>query len=300
MTSIYDAAKATIGEITPRYEIGGVDVIGVETGFELLDYTSGGYRKDNMYAFAARPGGGKTAFVLSSAIAMATKGASVAFFNLEMSNGLMALRLLSSMTGIHALALERGRFSASQLELLQESAEKLKNLNIQFYDSGLHSWELRSTLEEHKKSNHLDVCIVDYLSLFRDPITNGTYERMTNISLKVREAAHDFDIPMIAIAQMNRAIESRESAEPQLSDLRDSGQVEQDASLVGFVHRPDMYNYLNDGSTTAPDVEDAYIIVRKNRHGQVGSIPLWFHPKLMKWTDRKEDVEEPKRRRKHE
>lgn len=296
-TNVYESAFGALNVINERHDVGGVELLGITTGFELFDYTTGGYRKDNMYAFAARPGGGKTAFVLSSLNKAIQSGASAYYLNLEMTNEQMALRLISSLTGVHALALERGIWPETKTSEIRAAVESLKNRHLYFDDEPLRSGDLHDRLKAHKNTADLDILAVDYLSLFRDPIKNGTYERMTEISLKVRQSAHDFDIPVIAISQMNRAIEGRENGEPQLSDLRDSGQVEQDATLVGFMHRPNMYAHLAEGGQ-APEAEEASIIVRKNRHGAVGSIPLIFKPKLMLWEDSKVPEEEPPRRRK--
>lgn len=286
---LYDVASELLHIVEKRQQEGGVSLIGEPTGFADLDDLIGGWRKNEMYAIGGRTGSGKSAFTLSTALNAARKGASAFYLSLEMSAHILALRTLSAMTGVPAMKIEKGQLHIDTLKQIQAAAETFSSLPIYFYDHPTTSTELETILNIHKNSNGLDIAVVDYLALLKDK-GNTPYERITNISINLRGLASTFDIPLLAVSQLNRSSMSRVSDRPLLQDLKESGQVENDAGAVIFPYRPKN----NDEENPNPDIERAELIIAKNRHGPSEvSIEVEFLPKQMLWRPIQYEVKNP-------
>lgn len=271
-----DVAKELLSEIEPRQQQGGVDLIGLPTGFEDLNYALGGYRKQEVYIIAGATGSGKSAFCMNAGLQLARHGASVLYLSLEMSSRILVLRTLSAATGIPAMAIERGQLSDETWKFIQSEIETLSKLPIYFYDRVVTTDEWRMVMEAHKNQFGLDIGIVDYNALMRDK-GNSPYERVTNISIALKGHAKDFDIPYLVAAQLNRA---SLDGPPTLKALKESGQVENDAGVVLFPYR------LPRDEESHPEFDEAKIIIAKNRHGPVGEFPAEFHFKQMVWKSK--------------
>ena len=217
----------------------------------------------------------------------------VLFISLEMSANLLALRLLSSQTGVPALDIEYGRLTHEQLQRVQNAREAARTLNFDLYDDSMLSDGLLERVKNYKERKGLDLLIVDYLSLLRDPSSFGETERVTKIVGNLREVARICDMPVIAFAQLNREVEKREGNLPTLSDFRDSGSIEQDAGVAAFLYRPHYYAMMHDDADPVDCEDDAQIILAKNRQGPTGSLKVKFYPKLMKWEDNRPEIVTP-------
>lgn len=279
---LYETAVELLGEIEERQVAGGVDLIGLPTGFETLDYILGGWRNDEMYSVGGATGSGKSSYCLSTARTVAKQGGSVFYLSLEMSAKLLALRTLSAMTGLPAMKVEKGLLSEVSMKELRHAVETFKDLPLYFFDRSTTSVDLATILSEQKNRRGLDFVIVDYIALLQDQ-GKSPYEKITEISKNLRGHARDFDIPLIAVSQLNRASLNREGGRPQLQDLKESGQIENDSGAVIFPFRPKVENEEEDRN---PDVESAELIVAKNRHGPANvTFPVEFLPKQMVWRE---------------
>lgn len=292
MIQLKNAAEHLIKVIEPRQQAGGVDYIGIPTGFEMLDYNLGGLRSDSLYVLGGRSGIGKSAMAISMTMSMAKNGAKAWYTSLEMSADLVALRLLSSMTGIPAMALERGKLSNQQMDAVKEASLEFENLDVVIDDINNTTSAFESATREQKNEYGLDFAVADYASLFQDGGVDSLYEKETKVSLKMRDVARQLDIPVLCLVQLNRNMIGRESSKPILSDIKQTGGYEQDAAAVMFVHRPHLEAMYRDNADPV-DEEDATLIVAKNRHGPVGEIDILFEPKKMLWRDKTYQINEP-------
>jgi replicative DNA helicase len=275
-TRLYETTQLLLAQVEARQQAGGVDIIGQPTGFSDLDYALGGWRGDEMYSVAGKTGGGKSAFCLSTALHVARQDGVVVYFSLEMSAKLLALRSLSAMSGIPAMKIEKGQLTEQSLKLLFHHAKQFEKLPIYFYDRSITSLEIGDALTFHKDKHGLDMTVVDYIGLLKEQ-GKTPYEKVTQASINLRGHARDFDIPLIVVSQLNRASLNRESGRPMLQDLKESGQVENDSGAVIFPFR------LPSDEDDNPDVEEAEIIVAKNRHGPIGTFAAEFLPRQMIW-----------------
>lgn len=274
---LYDTTQELLSQVEQRQQDGGVDLIGLPTGFDDLDYALGGWRNDEMYAVGGATGSGKSSFCLTEGLKVAREGGVVVYFSLEMSAKLLALRSLSALTGLPAMKIEKGQLTDQSMRLLREHAEGFKKLPIYFYDRSITSLGVADVLNVHKDRHGLDMAVLDYIGLVKD--TGRTpYEKITQASINIRGHARDFDIPFIVASQLNRASMNREGGRPMLQDLKESGEVENDSGAVIFPFR-----LPKEEEDDNPDVEAAEIIVAKNRHGPVGTFAAEFLPKQMVW-----------------
>lgn len=291
---MFDSAQELLTVIEPRQEVGGVDVIGLPTGFADLDYITGGYRKGDMYVIASKTGSGKTAWALGESLKAAREGASVLYVSLEMSAQMMALRSLAAMTGINSMAIERGRMSNEAFDRVRAAAEELNNLSIYFFDQVVDTPTLNTVYERVQNEHGLDIAVVDYIALLDDLPTESGYARLTYIANEVKKSATNYDIPIIAVSQLNRASLNRElGGRPLVQDLKESGQIENNASVVMFTRlmpkQPDEEGY-------DPKVIPGELIIAKNRHGPNDYIiDVDFIPSQMKWVQRVVDIVDPPR-----
>ena len=247
---------------------------GLTTGFIDLDRKINGLQKTDLILIAARPAMGKTAFSLNVAQNAAIKGnASVAIFNLEMSKEQLIQRMVSATSHVELNKLKNGNIDDEEWPKITTGMSILQNTNIYIDDSpGITAVELRSKCRRLKVEKGLDLVLIDYLQLMEgDGRTESRQQEISKISRSLKVLAKELKCPVIALSQLSRAVEQRSDHRPMLSDLRESGAIEQDADLVMFLYRDDYYN---------PDSEQKNItevIIAKHRHGEVGMIPLtWF------------------------
>lgn len=255
-------------------------VTGVPTGFRDLDALTGGWQKSDLIIIAGRPSSGKTAFALSLA-ANATlhkgKPTTVGIFSLEMSTQQLIMRLLCAEARVDAHAVRTGRLPEDDWKRLSLGAGRLAKANLFIDDSAsLGILELRAKARRLKAEHNVGMIIVDYLQLMQGPRSAENREKeISAISRSLKALAKELDIPVLALSQLSRAVEGRTDKRPILSDLRESGAIEQDADVVAFVHRPEMY--LDPNSDKAGEVQGkAEIIVGKQRNGPIDDVTLAF------------------------
>ncbi len=262
---------------------------GVPCGFSELDRMTSGWQQSDLIIVAARPSMGKTAFVLSMARNMAVEhDRSVAFFSLEMSSGQLVNRLIVSESEIPHEKIRNGNLSAHEWAQLTVKISDLQNSKIYIDDTpALSIFELRAKCRRLKAQYDIDIIIIDYLQLMSGPTdARGNREQeVSTISRSLKAIAKELDVPIIALSQLNRSVETRGGYKrPQLSDLRESGAIEQDADMVLFIHRPEYYGFLEDEEGNSL-VGLAEIIVAKHRNGAVGDIKLRFRKEQAKFSD---------------
>ena len=252
----------------------GTSLTGTPSGYRDLDEITGGFQPGNLIVLAARPAMGKSALATNIAEnASVDHGKAVALFSLEMSEGELAQRFIASRAKINGESLRKGRVKAEQWPKVLKATEKLTHAPLFVDDSSdLGVLELRAKARRLHQRHPLGLLIIDYLQLMRpeDP-RDGRVEQVGKISRGLKILARELAIPVIAISQLSRAVESRPDKRPMMADLRESGNIEQDADLVMFVYRDE---YYNPETTEKPGV--AEIIIGKHRNGPVGSIELTF------------------------
>jgi replicative DNA helicase len=253
------------------------DKRGVPSGFNGLDNVLAGFQKSDLIILAARPSMGKTTFALDIARNAALQhGASVGIFSLEMSDQQLVDRMLAAESGVDSWKLRTGRLSNdSEYEALQGAMQKLNSAPIHIIDDAdMNIVKMRSATRRLMNEHGVDLLIVDYLQLMSPTATKGSdsmVQQITEISRSLKILAKEMQIPVIALSQLSRAVEQR-GGKPRLSDLRDSGSIEQDADVVMFIHREDKMN--RDKEAERPNI--AEIMVEKHRNGAVGSCELFF------------------------
>ena len=253
------------------------DKRGIPSGFTALDNLLAGFQKSDLIILAARPSMGKTTFALDLARnAALLHGANVGIFSLEMSDQQLVDRMLAAEAGVDSWKLRTGRLSNdSEFEALHVAMEKLSKAPIHIIDeAAMNIVKMRSAARRLKNEYGLDMLIVDYLQLMSPTLTKNSdsmVQQITEISRSLKILAKEMEIPVIALSQLSRAVEQR-GGKPRLSDLRDSGSIEQDADVVMFIHREDKMN--KDKEPERPNI--AEILVEKHRNGAVGSAELYF------------------------
>lgn len=267
------------------------ELSGLSTGFIALDRHTAGFQPGTLIILAARPAMGKTAFALSIARNMAmTFRYNVAFFSLEMTAVELVQRLISSESGISGERLKKGeKLSQADKENLLQKAQELSNANIFIDDTPqLTIFELRAKCRRIKQSKGLDMVFIDYLQLMQgntENNKNGNREQeISYISRQLKALSKELEVPVFALSQLSRSVETRGGSKiPQLSDLRESGAIEQDADIVMFIYRPEYYGITeDDGGST---IGKADIILAKHRSGAVGNIRLRFISKYAKFEN---------------
>src|SRR5690554_1431606 len=255
-------------------------VSGVPTGFHALDKVTSGWQKSDMIVLAARPGMGKTAFVLSMARNMAVDfNIPVAIFSLEMASIQLVNRLISGETGIRGEKLRRGNLEEHEFAQLHARIKKLSNAPIYIDDTpSLSVFELRAKARRLKQKHDIQCIIIDYLQLMTAGGDNqgNRVQEISMISRTIKTIAKELNIPIIALSQLSRAVETRGGdKKPMLSDLRESGAIEQDADIVSFIYRPEYYDITQDeeGNSTQGIGQ---IIIAKHRNGALDTVSLKF------------------------
>jgi replicative DNA helicase len=259
-------------------------VTGVPTGFPKLDEDTGGFQNSDLIIVAGRPSQGKTAFALSIARNAALhkeRRTPIALFSLEMSEQQLVTRMIASAARLNAHQLRTGRLPEEQWKNLSRVVGKLAEAKIFIDDSAsVGILELRAKARRLKAEHDIGMVIVDYLQLVQGPKNSESREReISMISRSLKALAKELNVPVMALSQLNRAVETRPDRRPLLADLRESGAIEQDADVVLFVHRPETYGILeikDDDGTILPAEGLAEIIIGKQRNGPTGIVRLTF------------------------
>ncbi len=262
-------------------------ISGIPSGFIDIDNVTGGWQKSDLIILAARPGMGKTALALSLARNPAVnQNKSVAIFSLEMSSGQLMNRLKSQESGFRLEKFMRTGLNDYEMQSVNEQCQNLINAPIFIDDSGgLTMFEMRNKARRLKREEKIELIIVDYLQLMSAGIkTNNKDEATGYISRNLKGLAKELDIPIIALAQLSREVEKRPGKVPQLSDLRDSGSIEQDADIVAFIYRPEYYGITEDGEGT-PTAGKAMFMIAKHRNGSLENVSLNFKGENTKFYD---------------
>ena len=269
-----------IEELATRREM----VTGLPTGFYDLDKMTSGLQPSDLIILAARPSMGKTAFALSIAYNVAVKeGKTVAFFSLEMTKEQLITRLLAQDAMVPLHRIRSGFLKPQEIELLVEAADRISQAPIYIDDTpGISILEMRAKARRLQSERGLDLIIVDYLQLMRGiKRTESRQQEVSEISRSLKALAKELNVPVIALSQLSRQVEHRADKRPQLSDLRESGSLEQDADIVMFIHRPEFYK-------KNPDPEEegmAEIIIAKQRNGPTGPVKLAFIKDLTRFEN---------------
>jgi replicative DNA helicase len=260
----------------------GEEFYGVPTGFIDLDRLLGGLQPSDFLIIAGRPGMGKTAFMLSAAKnAAQTHKKHVAIFSLEMSNEQLVQRLIAQETGIDSQRLRTGNLEEDEWPVFTHAIEVMSDTHIFLDDTpALTPLQLRTKSRRLHLEYQLDLIVVDYLQLMSSRTrSENRVQEVSHISRNLKILARELNVPVLAAAQLSRAVEQRADKEPQLSDLRESGSLEQDADVVMFIHRPEVY----EKDTLKQNI--AQIKVAKHRNGPVGTIEMVFRSKLAKFEN---------------
>lgn len=286
------------------------EVIGLSTGFSDINRVLGGLHPSDLLILAGRPSMGKTALATNIAVNAAEKMAredegtdrprTVGIFSLEMSSDQLSMRLLSGETGIPCHAIQNGSMNQEQFSRLIEAKDRMRALRLHIDDTAaLSIGAIRSRARRLKRTKNLSLLVVDYLQLLRPSYTNSQGNRVqeiSEISQGLKAIAKELNIPVIALSQLSRAVEQREDKRPQLSDLRESGSIEQDADIVMFVYRDEYYL-----QRTEPKAEStayaswsakmeavkglAEVIIAKHRNGPTANIEMRFEGHSTKFSD---------------
>ena len=280
-------AKKRIEEISKREGLSGVS-----TGFEKLDKLTSGWQPSDLIIIAARPGMGKTALTLSMARNIAvTKEIPVAFFSLEMSSVQLITRLISAETGLSSEKLRTGKLADHEWQQLNVKVTDLEKAPLFIDDTpSLSIFDLRAKARRLSSQHGIKLIVVDYLQLMTAGTSNKAGNReqeISTISRNLKALAKELNIPVIALSQLSRAVETRGGTKrPMLSDLRESGAIEQDADIVSFIYRPEYYNIDEwDDEERTPSQGQAEFIVAKHRNGGFDNILLKFIGHLGKFED---------------
>lgn len=267
------------------------DLKGIPSGFLELDRLTNGWQKTDLVIIAARPGMGKTAFVLTMARnAAVLKQKPVAFFSLEMSGVQMVNRLITSETEISSDKIQKGNLEQYEWEQLHTKIKPILDAPIYIDDTpALSVFELRAKCRRLVQEKKVELIIIDYLQLMTvgsENKTSGNREQeISTISRSLKAIAKELNVPILCLSQLSRAVETRggTSRRPQLSDLRESGAIEQDADFVMFIYRPEYYGYVDEDNTSAPGKTE--LIIAKNRKGPVKDVEIRFISHLTKFVD---------------
>ena len=254
---------------------------GIPSGLIDLDRVLNGFQKADLILLAARPSMGKTALAMNIATNASRRGHTVAIFSLEMSKIQLGNRLLSTASGVNGQYLNTGNMSDENLKELIDALNELSYLKLYIDDTaGLGLLELRSKIRRLKHEQGLDMIIIDYLQLMQGMKAENRQQEISEISRGLKALAREMDVPIIALSQLSRSVEMRAEKKPQLSDLRESGSLEQDADIVMFLYRDEYYNRDDRSNENI-----AELIIAKNRNGPTTSIRLYFKKEIMKFGD---------------
>ncbi len=264
---------------------------GTSTGYDNLDVVTSGFQKGDLIVLAARPSVGKTAFALNLAWNVCKSQKSVLFFSLEMSKNDLGMRLLSLVSGIPGNKFKTPKnLSPEDLKIIQTVIlNRFKNIKLKINDSGSINIDeiVNEVIKRHRNNEVFDLIVIDYLQLINSQTKSQYYNRTVEVSMisrKLKQLARAVNTPIIALAQLSRNVERREDKIPMLSDLRESGAIEQDADIVLFLHRDDYYN-----KATNSGGPNTNLIIAKHRNGAVGKLLFHFIPEAGAFVEAKKE-----------
>lgn len=283
LRQVRDATKRVVDKINYLASNPG-ELMGVPTGFAMLDRILGGFQKSDLIVLAARPGMGKSALAFTMAHSAAKRhNKRVAIFSLEMSDEQFVQRLLSQSSGIDSHQLRTGNIHENDWALLMEAANELSQLPLYIDDTGAVSIaHIRSECRRMAVEGGIDMIIVDYMQLMSGipgKKNENRQQEISAISASLKALARELNVPVLALSQLSRAVESRNDKRPMLSDLRESGAIEQDSDVVMFIYREDYYTEDTDRANIAD------VIVSKHRHGATGTVSLFFRKELTQFRE---------------
>ncbi len=259
---------------------------GLKTGFRDLDKKTAGFQKGDLIIIGARPAMGKTTFAQNLAYNVATRngdGRGVLFFSMEMAKNEIVDRMISDIGGVDAWRIRTGNIENEDFARIGDALAEMSEVPLYLDDtSSMTVLELRNKARRAWHDHNISMIIVDYLQLLQgsDRYAGNRVQEVTEISRGLKTLARELEIPVIALAQLSRGVTGRDDPRPVLSDLRESGSIEQDADLVMFLHRPDYYKQNSDDFVPTNITE---LILAKHRHGPVGKVELYFHPELLRF-----------------
>ena len=281
-----------LGKVQERYDIGGVNLLGISSGFSIVDLWTGGFQPDELIIYAASTSVGKSAALVSTVLQTAEEypNEAVLLFSLEMRAEVVVNRLLSARSGVPTGRIKRGRMDADELARVRLAAEE-------FYDSNIYVIDHTATSDQvvraaYEIGEHTDVKLVaiDYVGLLQDTKGANETERMGQISRNIRAMARpdNLNIPILAAAQLNRAAQSSEDPRPKLHHLKNTSNLEQDSQIVLLFYRP--HKIAMERGAAPQEIEtDAEIIIAKNREGQLGITKAEFVPRMTEWRQVSKD-----------
>ena len=261
-------------------EAPGSEVTGLSTGFRDLDRKLTGLHPANLLIIAARPAMGKSALTTNIATNVAMTGTPVAIFSLEMSKEEMAQRMLCSVARIDSMKLRTGQIGENAWPRLTDAAGRLFNAPVFVDDSAVATvTDIRAKCRRLKRAHGLGLIVVDYLQLMQGVARENRQQEIAEISRSLKNLARELELPVIAVSQLNRNLESREDKRPRLGDLRESGSLEQDADIVIFIYRDEYYNERSEKKGIAE------VAVAKHRAGSTGIVEMTFMPEFTRFSD---------------
>lgn len=287
----YESAESLVEQAIKRIEeIGKREgYSGIPSGFSGIDAVTSGWQPSDLVIIAARPGMGKTAFVLSMARNIAVEHKRpIAVFSLEMSSVQLITRLISSETGLKSDTLRKGKLDDNEWRRLTENVGALEDAPLFIDDTpSLSVFDLRAKCRRLVSEKKVEIIVIDYLQLMTGGASKSSGNReqeISQISRSLKSIAKELEIPVIALSQLSREVEKRPGKRPQLSDLRESGAIEQDADIVSFIFRPEYYkiDLWEDGSNSMGQAE---FIIAKHRNGSLEDVRLSFESELARFSD---------------
>ncbi len=301
-----DADRVTIDTMNYIAEMkarGNTVLVGVDTGFEELNKMTTGFGKGDLVILAARPAMGKTSFALNIVQNLLDNGKGVAFFSLEMPAEQLMLRLLSIKTSIGLQKLRVGDMNDDEWSRLNSAVEQMQHAKLFVDDHGsLNINQLRSKMRKLKgKHPEIELCVVDYIQIMSGTGNKDRHLEVSEMSRGLKMLARELEMPIVALSQLNRGLEARNDKRPMLSDIRESGSIEQDADIIMFVYRDDVYLYKEEkerekaakadgkeftSTYVEKEEEDAEIIIGKQRNGPTGHVKLLFQKKLTRFVEK--------------
>jgi replicative DNA helicase len=297
----------TLSYIEKMKKMGNKHLIGETTGFEALDRRTTGFNAGDLIIIAARPAMGKTALVLNMALKNVEQGKGVIFFSLEMPAEQLMLRMLAAKTSIPLQNLRKGDLDDQQWSNLSGAFDDLNTKKLFVDDGGsININQLRARVRKlaQNDANNIKLVIIDYLQLMQGTGNKDRHQEVSDISRGLKMLAREMKIPIIALSQLNRGLENRPDKRPMLSDLRESGAIEQDADIIMFVYRDDVYKERDEArkEKEAKDKgedykskfinkpeEEAEVIIGKQRNGPIGTVKLNFQKALTRFVDKEND-----------
>lgn len=283
---IYDVIETAQVKIEERASMSS-NVTGTPTGFHDFDKITTGLHEDNLIILAARPAMGKTALALNIAQNVAVKAKkAVAVFSLEMGSESLVERMLAAEGNVMSYHIRTGKLSENEWQRLIYAQAQLAEAKIYIDDTpGIRVTEIRSRVRKlAQETDGLGLIVIDYLQLITGNNPKNRQQEVSEISRQLKILAKELNVPVIALSQLSRNVEQRQDKRPVLSDLRESGSIEQDADIVAFLYREAYYDKSDDG----PENNKVELILEKNRHGSLGTVQLFFHKEYTKFTNAEE------------